>query len=488
VTKGKGYLLPSGDATEDELECCLVFYPARDEYRRALMGSLDYLATWIAWERDTEKRGQDAAASWKLANIQTWECCNMGYCDDLLTTLEALLAATTALECCGDQDITDGKQYTDEIVDGVGDVPQNIIDAGYATDASDWTGFDSYKCMISHLAVDHVESFFRQIAPHISDTGIVIGGIGVVGALVGAILTVVGLPISAGIIIALGAAAAIWTWITSEGRDAVEDLADEIATNHDALACAIYQGDGVSDSVSDFNDEVDSLFTALNAIAIKAINLEPQLRAMYSGRYDQEDIAAKLEELDYQVSSYDCSECSEEEDWWDWYAKSWGEGSNHGSYAYQFDAWVDDYTHEVEQRYTGAGQGCIIMSHWMRVQFLMADDYTNPTGFVLPFDVQVDVDYIEEDTNCNDNNWVEITARTCGQVATPHACPDSSTTELFYTGDIGEEGMTFQESDVELTMYDPGSGWKYGTIFVKVRTNAQKAMTRISILPKPVEP
>jgi hypothetical protein len=306
VTKGKGYLLPSGDATEDELECCLVFYPARDEYRRALMGSLDYLATWIAWERDSEKRGKDAAASWKLANIQTWECCSMGFCDDLATTLQELLAATQALECCGEQDITDGRQYTDEIEDGVGDVPQNIIDAGYADDAADWDGFNDYKCMISHLAVDHVESFFREIAPHISDTGIVIGGVGVVGALVGAILTVAGLPISAGIIIALGAAAAIWTWIVTEGRQAVEDLADEIAANHDALACAIYEGDGVTDAVSDFNDEVDSLFSGTDAVAIKSINIEPQLRAMYAGRYDQEDIAQSLADKGYATSSYTC--------------------------------------------------------------------------------------------------------------------------------------------------------------------------------------
>jgi hypothetical protein len=315
VTKGKGYLLPSGDATEDELECCLVFYPARDEYRRALMGSLDYLATWIAWERDSEKRGQDAAASWKLANIQTWECCSMGYCDDLLTTLQELLDAVKSQPvCCGDQDITDGRQYTDEIVDGVGDVPQNIIDAGYADDASDWDGFADYKCMISHLAVDHVESFFRKIAPYISDTGIVIGGVGVVGALIGGILTVAGLPISAGIIIALGAAAAIWSWITSEGRDAVQDLADEIATNHIALACAIYEGDGVTESVDDFNDKVGELFTPLNALAIKAINIEPQIRAMYAGRYDQEDIAQSLADKGYDVLSYLCS-CEEPDPW-----------------------------------------------------------------------------------------------------------------------------------------------------------------------------
>lgn len=310
MTKGKGYLLPSGDASEDELACCLVFYPARDEYRRALMGSLDYLATWIAWERDSEKRGQDAAASWKLANIQTWECCSMGFCDDLQTNLESILAAITALECCGDQDLTDGDQYTDPIVDGVGDVPQNIIDAGYADDAADWDGFDDYKCMISHLAVDHVETFFREISPHISDAGIVFGGIGLVGVLLGAILVVVGLPISGGIIVALGASAGIWNWITTYGRSAVDDIADEIATNHDALVCAIYNGDGVADSVSDFNDKVDELFSATDAIAIKAIGFEPQLKAMYAGRYDQEDIAASLEDKGYALIGYNCLTCN----------------------------------------------------------------------------------------------------------------------------------------------------------------------------------
>ena len=201
---------------------------------------------------------------------------------------------------------------TDEIVDGVGDVPQNIIDAGYATGVSDWAGFDDYKCMISHLAVDHIETFFREISPFVNDTKIVVGGVGVVGALLGAILVVVGLPISAGILVALGAAAGIWTWISTYGKSAVDDLADEIATNHDALACAIYGGDGVTDAISDFNDKVDELFSIIDELAIKAIGFEPQLRAMYAGRYDQEDIAAKLEELGYEVSNFDCT-CIEQD-------------------------------------------------------------------------------------------------------------------------------------------------------------------------------
>lgn len=236
----------------------------------------------------------------------------MGYCDDLATTLQALLAATTALECCGDQDITDGAQYTDDVVDGVGDVPQNIIDAGYADDASDWTGFADYKCMISHLAVDHIETFFREISPFISSSGLVIGGVGVVAALLGGILVVVGLPISAGILVALGASAGIWTWISTYGKSSVDDLADEIATNHDALACAIYEGDGIADAISDFNSKVDSLFGTIDAVAIKAVGFEPQLRAMYSGRYNQEDIAQKMSDLGYLTTGYACV-CDEED-------------------------------------------------------------------------------------------------------------------------------------------------------------------------------
>jgi hypothetical protein len=236
----------------------------------------------------------------------------MGFCDDLTTSLADILAAITALECCGEQDITDGDQYTDPVVDGEGDVPQNIIDAGYAEDAADWDGFASYKCMISHLAVDHVEEFFRKIAPHLSETGTIFGGMGILGTLMGGILILFGLPLAGGLVIALGAAAAIWNWITKYGRGAVEDIAGEIATHHDALACAIFEGDGVADSVSDFNDKVDELFSATDAIGIKAINIAPQLKAMYSGRYDQQDIAQKLADQGYEVEGYACI-CDEED-------------------------------------------------------------------------------------------------------------------------------------------------------------------------------
>lgn len=65
------YLLPEGDVSEDQLACMRVWYPDRPEYRRALLGSLGFLATWVAWERDKDKRARIAASSWRVALLKT---------------------------------------------------------------------------------------------------------------------------------------------------------------------------------------------------------------------------------------------------------------------------------------------------------------------------------------------------------------------------------------------------------------------------------
>ena len=69
--KNLGYLLPDGEAFTEEMACALVFYPDKKEYRQALGGSLGYLSTWLAWERDDDKRGSDAAREWKIALVMT---------------------------------------------------------------------------------------------------------------------------------------------------------------------------------------------------------------------------------------------------------------------------------------------------------------------------------------------------------------------------------------------------------------------------------
>jgi hypothetical protein len=71
MAESRGYLLPDGDAYTDQTTCIRVYVPNRVEYLRALQGSLDYLGTWLAWERDDLHRGIDAARAWKNANELT---------------------------------------------------------------------------------------------------------------------------------------------------------------------------------------------------------------------------------------------------------------------------------------------------------------------------------------------------------------------------------------------------------------------------------
>lgn len=78
MSKGKGYLLPAGDAFTDQMTCVRVYVPNRVEYLRALVGSLDYLAGWNAWERDELHRGIQAAASWRIANELTNDTIDAG--------------------------------------------------------------------------------------------------------------------------------------------------------------------------------------------------------------------------------------------------------------------------------------------------------------------------------------------------------------------------------------------------------------------------
>ena len=65
-----GYLIPD-NAQPDHLRCVRVYLPDDPLYLAALLGSLTYLGTWAAWERDAEKRGRLAALAWKDANERT---------------------------------------------------------------------------------------------------------------------------------------------------------------------------------------------------------------------------------------------------------------------------------------------------------------------------------------------------------------------------------------------------------------------------------
>lgn len=301
-----GYPLPSGDAYESDLACIMLFYPDRPEYRQALFGALDYMATWLAWERDDDKRGRDAARSWRAAVEATRECMEMNTCELILGLLTEI-RDNTGVYCCDPGDISNGDRYTDPVQDGEGDVPQNIINAGYADDAADWDGFADYKCMISHVMVDNLEAQVRMFQDYADESGAILGVAAAVAGIAAVILTGGGAVLVFGIVLAIAAASGLYAAIAEFGESGMGSLADDVQTNHDELACAIYNADGSSGAVTALKDKLDELFSATGALILKNLNLDAQLKALYAGRYDQQDIAEKMADEGYGIGDYDCT-------------------------------------------------------------------------------------------------------------------------------------------------------------------------------------
>jgi hypothetical protein len=110
-----------------------------------------------------------------------------------------------------------------------------------------------------------------------------------------------------GIVIAIAGGSALYAAIAELGEVTLENLADAVAENHDALACAIYFGDGSQDAATDLKAAIDNLFTVPEAVVLKNLNLPAQLKALYAGRYDQQNVASILEDNGYETGDFDCT-------------------------------------------------------------------------------------------------------------------------------------------------------------------------------------
>lgn len=305
-----GYPLPAGELGEDDIVCQLVFLPNRPEYWQALVGALGYMATWRAWERDADKRGKDAASNWRSAFELTMECWRMACLQELQDNVAEILAIMQlGNSCCDDQDITDGDRYTDRVEDGEGEVPQPIIDAGYAADVDDWAGFDDYKCMIAHVTINQMEARLREWDEKIDSAGPYLAVGAALSAILGVIVATGGLAIIFGILAGVGTVSALYYALIEFGP--VGDLADDVATNHDELVCAIYNADGDVGSLVALNDKIDELFTVPEALILKNTNMGPTLKALYAGRYDQQDIADELLTAGYELGDFSCPDCDQ---------------------------------------------------------------------------------------------------------------------------------------------------------------------------------
>ena len=77
----KGYILPSA-IDPGATKCIRAYVPDDPLYIAAFWGSYEFLANWLAWERDAAKRGKDAAAVWRIAFERAREewLCSGGTC------------------------------------------------------------------------------------------------------------------------------------------------------------------------------------------------------------------------------------------------------------------------------------------------------------------------------------------------------------------------------------------------------------------------
>jgi hypothetical protein len=235
-----GYLLPAGDAYTDELACTLVFYPDKPEYRRALLGSIVYLSNWLAWERDSEKRGKDAARAWKGAVDETLECWTMACFEELMADVARIRdLLETKKDCCDDSvAYYPTEEPTTEIVPLVGDPPEYYGE----TAVTDWDDWQEHVCYNAHAYVDYLISTSGQLYNAVEVSSIFMGLIAAALALLA--FSGIGLPIAFGlaafVVSGLALSATILTFA---------DTASDFEDARDEIVCAIVMGYSVPEAV-----------------------------------------------------------------------------------------------------------------------------------------------------------------------------------------------------------------------------------------------
>lgn len=228
-----GYLLPDGECYTEELCCAIVFYPDKEEYRRALLGSIVYLSNWLAWERDADKRGKDAAKAWKLAVECTMECWNMKCLEDLIADVASIKTLMETKKDCCDDNISyyPTEEPTSTIQPFAGDPPELYGE----TEISDWEEWREHVCYNAHAYVDYLVGSSGQLKEAVGVSSIFIGFISATLALLA--FSGIGLPIAftvaAAVVIGLTLSATTLTFA---------DTADDIEAAREEIVCTIING------------------------------------------------------------------------------------------------------------------------------------------------------------------------------------------------------------------------------------------------------
>lgn len=264
-----GYPLPSGELGSDEIVCQLVFLPDRDEYWQALLGAISYMSTWTAWERDSGKRGKDAAANWREAFELTIGCWRMSCLEQLQQDVSDILALMRNTDsCCGDI-ITygDSTTYITIIIPGDGDPPEYYGE----TEVEDWDEWNQYLCHNSNLWIDELINAAETVAAALSTGGMSIGLLAAILAAIAFFVVggVLALPILMLILFGLG---------TGTSAVIFSDAATDIEDARDDINCAIITGRSVSAAV----EEALSSGTAWDLL-FKFIDYDSAVAILYEG-------------------------------------------------------------------------------------------------------------------------------------------------------------------------------------------------------------
>lgn len=235
-----GYRLPVGECYTEELCPIVVCVPRKDEYFQAFWGMLSYMGTWTAWERDSAKRGKDAAAAWRFANDETGIGERMGCLDDLVQDVADILLYLQSKKDCCDDTLTYGPstEVETEIEPLVGDPPEFYGE----TAVTDWDDWLEHVCYNAHLWVDELVRQAETIETALAVGGVAIGLVAGTLAVIGFLAT--GGALSVPILMAISAA------LASGGASSMfAQAATDIEDARGAIVCDLILGRDVAATI-----------------------------------------------------------------------------------------------------------------------------------------------------------------------------------------------------------------------------------------------
>lgn len=233
----------------------------------------------------------------------------MSFCSELSAKLDTIIAQMGDLAaCCASGEVIYGNP-PDYSLSGTGLVPQAVVDAGYATDTSDWDGYHDYKCMASHILVDNLEAVVDSFGSLVETAGITL--VKVAGVLAsawfawvtgGASIVILGKFVVSDFII-WQALEALGSWAAAD----LHDLVSDIEAIRDDIACAAVNADGLYEIKSAVDAVLTANLSASAATLVKLANTQAKINAFFAPVYGEVDVAAWLADYGADTADYDCT-------------------------------------------------------------------------------------------------------------------------------------------------------------------------------------